>query len=167
MTTTTSMEGTPPRLGPLARSFLLVGRLVLGGIFLFAAYAKVHFDGQWHLRDYYFFFAMAIDSYQMLPLWAVEFSARILPWFEFLIGVMLVFGLWVRWAAAATTAILAVFFFAVARAYILHLEISCGCFGNNEILTGWTIVRDGCFLALALAVTCLAFVAHRRAARSR
>jgi hypothetical protein len=72
----------------------------------------------------------------------------------------------VRWAAAATTALLGVFFFAIIRAYLLHLDISCGCFGNNERLTGWTIFRDACFLALAIAVTCLAFVARRRAARS-
>ena len=152
-------------MGLLPRAFLLLGRLVLGGVFIFAAYAKLHFDGQWHLHDYYFFFAMSIDSYHLLPLWAVELAARVLPWFEMLLGLMLVLGLWLRWAAAVTSALIAVFCFAIVRAYLLHLEISCGCFGNNERLTGWTIVRDGCFLALSLAVTWLAFIAHRRAAR--
>ena len=51
---------------------LLAGRLALGGIFLFAAYAKLHFGGAWHLRDYQFFFAMAINSYNMLPLPVVQ-----------------------------------------------------------------------------------------------
>jgi len=165
MVASTAIEGSAPRLGLLPRAFLLLGRLVLGGIFIFAAYAKFHFDGQWHLYDYYFFFAMSIDSYHLLPLWAVELAARVLPWFEMLLGLTLVLGLWLRWAAAVTSALIAVFCFAIIRAYLLHLEISCGCFGNNERLTGWTIFRDGCFLALSLAVTWLAFIAHRRAAR--
>jgi uncharacterized membrane protein YphA (DoxX/SURF4 family) len=165
MATSTASEGSAPRLGFLPLAFLVLGRLVLGGIFIFAAYTKLHFDGQWHLRDYYFFFAMAIDSYHLLPLWAVEQAARILPWFEMLLGLMLVLGLWLRWTAAVTSALITVFVFAIIRAYLLHFEISCGCFGNNEPLTGWTIFRDGCFLALSLAVTWLAFVAHRRPAR--
>ena len=160
-----SVDAAAPPLGFLARAFLLLGRLLLGVIFLFAGYTKLHFDGEWHLHDYHFFFSMAIDSYHILPLWAVELSARILPWFELLVGAMLILGIWTRWAAAATAALLVVFFSAIIRAYFLHLDIACGCFGNNERLTGWTILRDGTFLALSLAVTWLAFAAHRRAAR--
>ena len=108
---------------------------------------------------------MAIDSYELLPLWAVVLAGRILPWIELVLGVMLILGLWTRWAATATSALIAVFLAAIIRAYFLGLAISCGCFGNNERLTGWTIFRDACFLALSLAVTWLAFVANRRAAR--
>jgi len=168
MATSTAMhtvEATAQPMGFLARAFLLLGRLLLGGIFLVAGYAKLHFDGEWHLRDYYFFFSMAIDSYHMLPLWAVELAARFLPWFELLLGVMLILGLWARWAAAATSALLVVFFSAIIRAYLLHLDIACGCFGNNERLTGWTVLRDGSFLALSLAVAWFAFATHRRSAR--
>jgi putative oxidoreductase len=165
MATSTSIEWTSPRLGPIARWFLIRGQLILAAVFVFAAYTKLHFDDQWHLHDYRFFFAMTIDSYHLLPLWTVELMARFLPWFEMLLGLMLFFGLWVRWAAAATTGLISVFVFAIVRAYLLHLDISCGCFGNNERLTGWTIVRDACFLVLSFAVTWLAFAAHRRAAR--
>ncbi len=160
-----SMEASAPPLGFLARACLLLGRLALGAIFIVAAYTKLHFDGAWHLRDYHFFFSMAIDSYELLPLWAVELAGRILPWIELLLGVMLILGLWTRWAAAAASALVAVFLAAIVRAYFLRLAISCGCFGNNERLTGWTIFRDSGFLALALIVTSLAFLARRRAAR--
>jgi uncharacterized membrane protein YphA (DoxX/SURF4 family) len=167
MSTAASIEGGSSRRLPLfARGCLLLGRLALGIIFIVAAYTKLHFDGAWHLRDYHFFFSMAIDSYELLPLWAVVLAGRILPWIELVLGVMLILGLWTRWAAAATSALIAVFLAAIIRAYFLGLAISCGCFGNSERLTGWTIVRDSGFLALSLIVTSLDFLARRRATRT-
>jgi len=51
---------------------------------------------------------MSIDSYQLLPLRAVELVARTLPWFELAVGLLLIAGFWLRSAAAATTLLLAV-----------------------------------------------------------
>ena len=79
---------------------LVLGRIVLGFIFLYAAYTKLHFGGGWHLGDYQFFFAMAIDSYKMLPMWAVEWMARVLPWFELTLGALLVIGDGLRWTGS-------------------------------------------------------------------
>lgn len=56
----------------------LVLRVVLGVIFVYAAWVK--------LREPWALFAMSIDSYQVLPLWAVEQVARVLPWFELLLA---------------------------------------------------------------------------------
>jgi hypothetical protein len=50
----------------------------------------------------------------------------------------------------------------MTRAYILGLEIVCGCFGNSEKLGPWTMIRDSSMLVLALAVTVSAFLIHRR-----
>ena len=36
------------------RSILLLLRIALGCVFLYAAYAKVHYAGAWHLHDYDF-----------------------------------------------------------------------------------------------------------------
>lgn len=153
-----SSRGTPA----WPRVLLMIGRIALGGVFLFAAYAKLHFNGAWHFGDYHFFFAMAIDSYNMLPLWAVEILARVLPVLEAVIGAMLVLGIWVRWVAAFTSALLLVFIGAMTRALILHIQIKCGCFGNDEPLTIWTLLRDSSLLVLSLAVTIGAFLTARR-----
>ena len=142
-------------------ALLLLGRLALGIIFLYAAYAKLHFDGAWHLRDYYFLFAMAIDSYRLLPLWMVEWMARILPWMELALGTWLILGAGLRWAGAATSALLLFFIGAMWRAKMLGLEINCGCFGNNEKLGTLTLLRDSSLLLLALAVTAGAFLTRR------
>ena len=143
---------------------LALGRVVLGLIFLYAAFSKLYFGGAWHLGDYHFFFAMAIDSYKMLPLTVVEWMARILPWFELLLGVLLIVGVGLRWAGSITTALLLVFIGAMTRAKILGLEINCGCFGNNEKLGTATLIRDSSLLVLALAVTIGAFLIKRRRA---
>lgn len=140
---------------------LLLGRCALGLIFLIAAYAKLHFNGAWHFRDYHFFFAMAIDSYRMLPLWVVEWMARILPWVELALGVLLIAGVGLRWTASATSALLAVFIAAMVRAKMLGLEINCGCFGNNEKLGTATLLRDSSLLLLAIAVAAGAFFVRR------
>jgi uncharacterized membrane protein YphA (DoxX/SURF4 family) len=146
------------------RALLVVGRVALGAIFLYAAFSKLYFDGAWHLRDYQFFFAMAIDSYKMLPLSIVQWMARFLPWFELLLGGLLIVGAGVRWVGSITSALLLVFIGAMTRAKIMGLEINCGCFGNNEKL-GWaTLIRDSSLLLLALAVTIGAFLIKRRRA---
>jgi uncharacterized membrane protein YphA (DoxX/SURF4 family) len=161
-TTAIPSETSPRSTAAWPRVLLGVGRVALGVVFLVAAYTKLHFNGAWHFGDYHFFFAMAIDSYNMLPLWAVEILARTLPILEAVIGAMLVLGLWVRWVAAFTSALLLVFIGAMTRALILHIQIKCGCFGNDEPLTIWTLLRDSSLLVLALAVTIGAFVLHKR-----
>ena len=142
---------------------LLLGRVILGAIFLFAAYTKLHFGGAWHLRDYYFFFAMGIDSYKMLPLGVVEWMARILPWLEVALGSLLIIGIGLRWTASLTSVLLIVFMTALARAAILGLEINCGCFGNESTSPGRELIRDSALLLLALGIAVGAFRSHRAA----
>src|SRR5580704_14400769 len=103
MATTAIPSETSPRPAAWPRTLLVVGRVALGCIFLIAAYAKLHFAGEWHLRDYQFFFAMAIDSYKMLPISAVQLMAQFLPWFELLLGVLLIAGVAVRWVGLVTS----------------------------------------------------------------
>ena len=144
------------------RTLLLVGRVILGAIFIVAAYTKLYFSGSWHFGDYHFFFGMAINSYNLLPVWAVELLARVLPWFELALGAFLISGAGLRWSGIIASGLLLVFIGAMTNAYIKGLEIMCGCFGNNEKLGPWTLVRDSSMLVLALAVTIGAFLIKKR-----
>lgn len=162
MATTAIPSGVSSRAAAWPKALLVIGRVALGLVFLIAAYTKLHFNGSWHLGDYHFFFAMAIDSYNMLPLWAVEIMARVLPLLEAALGALLVSGLGLRWVASITSALLLVFIGAMTRALILHIQIKCGCFGNDEPLTIWTLLRDSSLLVLALAVTTGAFLLKKR-----
>jgi len=161
MATTAIPSETSPRTAAWPAALLVMGRVALGLIFLYAAYAKLHFEGEWHLRDYHFFFAMAIDSYKMLPISAVQLMARVLPWFELALGALLIAGVAVRWIGSITSGLLLVSIGAMTRAKILGLEINCGCFGNNEKLGTATLIRDSSLLVLALAVTIGAFLIRK------
>jgi len=120
-------------------------RIVLGALFVYAAWMK--------LRDPWALFAISIDSYQILPLWAVELAARTLPWFELLLGVLLISGLWRGISAAAASLLLGIFFSLMVRAMIKGMQIDCGCFGPGERLSWVTLLRDGALLASSLFVT--------------
>jgi uncharacterized membrane protein YphA (DoxX/SURF4 family) len=165
MATTAISAESSPRPAAWPRVLLLIGRIALGAIFLVAAYTKLHFNGGWHFGDYQFFFSMAINSYNLLPLWGVELLARSLPWFEVALGILLVAGIGLRWTGIAASLLLMVFIGAMTRAYILGLEIMCGCFGNNEKLGPLTLLRDSSLLVLALAVTIGAFLIKKRESR--
>src|ERR1700674_1335892 len=102
--------------GGAGRFLLLAARIVLGGVFIYAGYSKLHFDGRWHLGDYQFLFALAIDSYKMMPLWLVQWMARVLPWLEIVLGALLILGIAMRWVSSAMTALLLIFMIALTRA---------------------------------------------------
>jgi putative oxidoreductase len=136
----------------------LVLRVVLGGVFVYAAWAKLRLP--WQL------FAMSIDSYQLLPTPMVELLARTLPWFELVLGLVLIAGWWLRITSAMISALLLVFFSLIVRAAIKGQEISCGCFGPGETISWKTMLRDGSMLAGSLFVTVMAFVSRRRARMS-
>ncbi len=127
---------------------ILLLRVTIGGAFLYAAYTK--------LRDPWALFAMSVDSYKILPEWAVVAVARWLPWFELALGVVLISGFALRHASVAAAALLGVFFTLMMVSYARGLTIDCGCFGPGEALGPKTLLRDGTLLSLAIVLAVLA-----------
>ncbi len=128
----------------MTRWITLALRLVLGAIFLYAAWTK--------LRQPWLVFALSIDAYRLLPEWAVFTVARVLPWLELALGVMLVAGLQLRLTAMATATLLAGFYVAMIYSFSAGSGIDCGCFGVGEAVSARTLVRDGLLLAAAVAL---------------
>jgi uncharacterized membrane protein YphA (DoxX/SURF4 family) len=124
---------------------VLVLRVVVGAIFLFAGAAKVGHADQ---------FAAQIAGFRLLPQPAVAPLAVALPYLEILLGGYLVVGLFTRTAAWFAVALLAVFDLAVASAVVRGMTVSCGCFGPNDTtVTTWTeVARDAIFVLLAVIV---------------
>jgi uncharacterized membrane protein YphA (DoxX/SURF4 family) len=127
---------------------LVVLRLVLAAVFLYAAYTK--------LRQPWLLFAMSIDAYQLLPEWAALALGRTLPWAELLLGLLLASGFVLRYSAAGASILLGVFFTIMLRTYAMGMKIDCGCFGLGEPISIRTLLRDGVLLALSVFVTFLA-----------
>ena len=72
----------------LLRIAVVVLRVLLGAIFIYAGYIKL--VEPWQL------FAAGIADYEVVPIWAAKFLAHTLPWFEVLVGLLLVVGRWMR-----------------------------------------------------------------------
>ena len=126
-------------------------RIGVGGVFAYAAWTK--------LREPWTLFAISIDAYHVLPEWAVLATARVLPWLELLVGLILIAGVWRRISTTAASALLLVFFGLMVRAYARGEGIDCGCFGLGEAISPLTLLRDGGLLAATLL---LAVVGWRR-----
>lgn len=138
----------------MTRWLLVAGRIILGAILVYAAYAK--------LRVSWLVFAGSLSGYQLLPDSLLEPIAKTLPWFELALGILLISGVLARWSALISTLLLGTFFGVMIRSYAAGLKIDCGCFGPGEALGPKTLIRDGSLVALSLAVTIGAFVSRKR-----
>lgn len=126
----------------------LLLRLLLAGVFLYAAWTK--------LRQPWLVFALSIDSYQLLPEWAVLTTARVLPWLELAIGILLLTGVWLRYISILAAVVLAIFFTTMLLSFGKGTGIDCGCFGVGEPLSAKTLARDGLLLASAITLAVVA-----------
>lgn len=121
---------TLPRVGRL------VCRLIPAGLLLWAGLAKV-LDRQGSI--------LSVSGYDVLPDTLVRLVAMLLPWIEIALAVLLILGLFVRFAGAATAILAGVFIAAMAQAKARGLQIDCGCFGAGGTGNGvswWDILRD-------------------------
>jgi len=155
----------------LRRAVIWLGRLVLGGIFVFAGGSKVFYPNQlfstWFMFKFSITsnlsnFAVQVDSYKLLSPAGVDFVAHTLPFVEIVLGLMLLIGWRLRIWASLVSLLMSAFLIVVSRAYLLHMNINCGCFATPEPLTLMTVLRDSVFVALALVMTYFAFVEARQ-----
>lgn len=132
-----------------ARFWMIVGRILLAGIFLAAGIAK--------LREPWLQFAVSINTFKIVPDDMLELMARTLPWFEVLVGAAVLSGIRLKWTSLLATLILGGFLGLLVRSWAIGLEVDCGCFGSGEPLGPKVIARDSLMVLLGLAVTFGAF----------
>jgi len=127
------------------RYAVLISRLVLGTVFIWAAVGKI---GQADL------FADLIDSYRILPYYMVNIPAIVLPWVELLCGVCLIIGFRTRGSALLVSVMLAAFLIALGINIVRGVDMDCGCFGFSGEGRGLkeAFWMDLLFLALGLHV---------------
>ena len=119
-------------------------RIVLGAVFMYASFDKMANPEA---------FADIIDNYHLLPYQLVNALAIFLPWLEFITGLLLVTGKWIKGSLLLYTTMLVVFIIALSQALIRGLDISCGCFSVHPSSTSevWIrILEDLVLLAVSL-----------------
>ncbi len=105
-------------------TLILVMRLLLGGIFVWASLYKILDPAV---------FAGVIANYQLLPDALVNGFAVTLPWLELLLGCFLIFGVWLPGAVVLINLLLLVFLGALLFNVARGLDIHCGCFTSDTI----------------------------------
>ena len=153
------------------RLVIWIGRLVLGGIFIYAGYSKAFLPNT-NYWPYFFLklslsmnlthFADQVAAFKMLPDWGVQFVAHTLPFTEITLGVLLIIGWRLRIWASLLTPIMVGFFFAVLRAFVLHMDINCGCFATPEPINLHKILEDAALALLAVLMTVFAYMEARQ-----
>ncbi len=152
------------------RITIWVGRLLLGGIFIYAGYSKIFFPNRmfWPLPMLKFSmlsnlsnFGFQVASYKMLSPAGVDFVSHVLPFAEIILGLLLLIGWRLRIWAALASLFLLMFLTVVTRAYLLHMDINCGCFATPEPVSLKKILEDASMAALAILMTVFAFQESR------
>jgi uncharacterized membrane protein YphA (DoxX/SURF4 family) len=126
-----------------------VARLVLGGLLIWAGALKIG-----HPID----LASAIAGFRLLPPDLVAPLAVILPYFEVLLGLYLLAGLFTRVAAWVAAAQFVIYAAAIASAVVRGIPANCGCFGPRD-----AAVADWPHVAFDLALAALAILIALRA----
>ncbi|MGC1379917.1 MAG: MauE/DoxX family redox-associated membrane protein [Candidatus Baltobacteraceae bacterium] len=127
---------------------VLAIRLLLGGLLLVAGALKVG-----HPAD----LAANIAAFRLLPSAVAGPLAIGLPYFELLLAIYLIAGLFTRVVALVAAAQFVIYAGAIASAVVRHIQASCGCFGPRDAaVADWPHVA----FDLALAAASL-FVAYR------
>jgi len=153
------------------RLIIWLGRILLGGIFIYAGYSKIllpnKFYWPWPMLRFSVSanlsnFAFQVESYKMLSPAGVTFVSHVLPFAEIALGLLLLIGWRLRIWGAVASLFLLTFLAAVTRAYILHMDINCGCFATPEPVSLKKIFEDSSLVLLAIVMTIFAFQEARK-----
>lgn len=117
-------------MNPEVRAWIgTVFRVALAGILAWAGIVKlVEPDGA----------RLAILAYRVFPVAWADFLGWALPVGEVVLAVLLLVGLFTRWAALATALLMVGFIIGIASVWVRGYSIDCGCFGG-----GGDISEDG------------------------
>jgi len=103
-------------------NLLLIGRLALGYIFIYASIDKIIDPIS---------FSNVIDNYHITPIILNNLFALFIPWLEFIIGICLIFNLKVHGASFLSIILLLWFIFILTQAIFRGINVECGCFDLN------------------------------------
>lgn len=138
----------PDRRVSYREGLIVLMRLVLGGLFVYASLNKI-VDPE--------AFAASITGYRIIGPGLSLIAATVVPWVELLCGFGLITGIWLRGSAALTTIMLVAFTAAVGSALWRGLDVACGCYTQDPSvgMVGWWKIGENALL------TAMAFIVHR------
>jgi uncharacterized membrane protein YphA (DoxX/SURF4 family) len=133
------------------KAVLLVFRVALGGLFVYAGAVKVLGPLD---------FAQNIRNYDLVGQSLSFIAAIVLPWIEILAGAFLVAGIWKRGAALVISGLLVFFIALTVVTMIRGLDVDCGCFGAIDRKAGLGVILED--LAMLYLGLCTLVEAKRK-----
>ncbi len=112
------------------KTLLVVFRMVLGGLFIYAGIVKVLDPLD---------FAQNIRNYRLVGQSLAFVAAIVLPWLEILAGVALAAGIWKRASALIISGLLVLFIILTLVTIARGLDVECGCFGALSRKSGFGV----------------------------
>ena len=109
----------------------LIFRVILGIIFIYASYDKI-LDPSGFSRN--------IHNFHVTPIAVENLAALIIPWLELIIGIFLIFGLFLEGATSITIGLYIFFIIILSQAVFRGIDVHCGCF-KTEADAGITDLR--------------------------
>ena len=133
------------------KTLLVIFRLVLGGLFVYAGVVKVLDPLE---------FAQNIRNYRLVGQALSFLTAVVLPWLEILAGVALAAGIWKRASALIITGLLVFFILLTLVTIARGLDVECGCFGALSRKSGFGVILED--LGMLFMGLCLLFAPEKR-----
>ena len=111
----------------------LIFRIILGIIFIYASYDKILDPAA---------FSKVIHNFHTTDnlVWVENLVALILPWLELIVGVFLIFGVFLEGSTSITIGLYIFFIFILSQAVFRGIDVHCGCF-KTEADAGITDLR--------------------------
>ena len=111
----------------------LIFRIILGIVFIYASYHKILDPLS---------FSDNIHNFHITDnlIWTENLAALIIPWLELIVGVFLIFGVFLEGATSITIGLYIFFIFILSQAVYRGIDVHCGCF-KTEADAGVTDLR--------------------------
>jgi len=109
----------------------LIFRVILGIIFIYASYDKILDPAG---------FSKNIHNFHVTPIAVENLAALIIPWMELIIGVFLIFGVFLEGSTSITIGLYIFFIIILSQAVFRGIDVHCGCF-KTEADVGVTDLR--------------------------
>ena len=125
------MQGIPNMNFIRSLNLPLIFRVILGIIFIYASYDKILDPAG---------FSKNIHNFHVTPLAVENLAALIIPWMELIIGVFLIFGVFLEGSTSITIGLYIFFIIILSQAVFRGIDVHCGCF-KTEADVGVTDLR--------------------------
>ena len=97
----------------------IIPRIILGVVFIIASYHKILDPAS---------FSNNIHNFHITPSAVENLAALFIPWLELILGVVLIFGVFLEGSISLTIGLYIFFIFILSQAVFRGIDVHCGCF---------------------------------------